>query len=254
MGIEPDTATILFYVFDGYMVRATDKQTYGEQTPAIIDPKTKKATGAAGAAATLAALAALGGQTATAIRGDLATVVSNIATQFALHRVVITAGMHNVADTYSLIPADIFASVTPKELPTFVNAALQAFRRHMTNDSNGTGPGSNTLGGSIGPFHAPGVGGYCDFINAPLYRSVGGVEDAYGAVADLWRSYEAHRVSVGGTNAHGTADVTHTLTALPPLLAVHAAFLTVTAALSPAPAPGQQSGVALLTAIGAKAS
>jgi hypothetical protein len=81
----------------------------------------------------------------------------------------------------------------------------------------------------------------------PLYQSVGSQEEAYAALADIWRAHEGHRVNL---TVHGTADAATSMSALPKILVVHREFLEVLASLSPAAPPAQSSGGQLLISVG----
>jgi hypothetical protein len=84
----------------------------------------------------------------------------------------------------------------------------------------------------------------------PLYQSVGSLEDANGAIADIWRAHEGHRVNAV---VHGTSDTANAIPALPLIFRVHIQFLTVLAALTPTAPPAQSSLVmALISRAGFK--
>jgi hypothetical protein len=148
---------------------------------------------------------------------------------------------------------DAFASaITPSSFPSIVSKLLTSMRQHFTND-NGQGAGSAgldpaTTDTTLNPYHHVG-GPVFDLTNMPLFQSVGGTAESYRALADIWRAYEAHRVSA---TVHDSADGTNALTGLPLLLDVHYAFFVQLAALSPTVPDSQSSGaVTLMTQVGA---
>lgn len=246
-GVGGDTANLVLYVWND-TIRATDLSSHGEATPAIIEPSSPRAASAMAATAVRSALTALVDVTAATAIGTVSTVVSNIVTKWNAH--LTQASVHQNNDSDNSISNEYSQAPTPATLADSVSYILNRVRRHYTNDGDfgpgtaGTDPTADPPDTTTAPYHdVAGKGGAVfDYTNMPLFESVGDVGDAYRALADLFRSYEAHRVS---TDVHDAADSTNSLTALPVLLAVHQQFFTQLAAISPT-VPDTQSTAAVL--------
>lgn len=237
IGVGADTGTLVLWVWDG-TIRATTIAEYGEKTPAIVRRSTARASTAADDANTAAALSALVGVGWSTAVGDITTLVAQIRTKQNAHNSLTSGSVHAGADTINVILSENAGAPTPTELATFVNDAIQKFRRHRLNDAElGTGSAS---------YHSPSGNDTGDFTNMPLFRSVGSLEEAYAGLADLWRAHEAHRVS---TTAHGAADNTNSLPSISgTILNVHRYFLASLAALAPTSAPAESDAAVNLAA------
>jgi hypothetical protein len=231
LGVGEDTAKLALYVWDA-TIRQTTIEQHGEATPGVSSPSGPRAKLAAESTTVLAALAALVGVTATTAIGTTSTVVSNIITRWNLH--IASLVFHDAADAPDAIAVGLATATDPAKLKQFVDAMLLAMRQHFSND-----PATGVV--DAADYHNVG-GKKNDWANAPLVRSVGNHSEAYAALADIHRAYEAHRAS---TTVHNSADGT-ALTALPTLLAVHSAFFAVLAATAPTAPVGQSDGAALL--------
>jgi hypothetical protein len=241
IGSQKDTATLVIWVWND-TIRQTTLAAHGEATPAVISPSTPNATAASDSTALKTALTNLIGVAVATAIGTVATITSEMVTKINAHfaKVSGSPGTHAAADTDNPLTVDIGSASTPAELQTFVSKILIALRYHYLNDATlgGTNSGIDSAG-----YHVVSAAKKNDFLDAPLFRSVGSLDEAYRALADIWRSYEAHRAS---TVVHGTADSTNTLTTLPKLLLVHKEFFIVLASASPTTPPTQSSGAVVL--------
>lgn len=248
ISVGQDSATLVFYVLNA-TIKATSVALHGELTPTIEAPEVSRAATAAGSTNVTAALLALADTSVTTALGTISTVLSNMVSVLNAHFATV-GSVHFSADSTSTIKNEIASAPTPSNLPNAVTEVVTRLRRHMTNDA-GSGIGSaNGVGGAPTRWHSPSAA-VSDMLNAPLSNGAGGAADALTVLADVWRSYEAHRVS---TAAHGVADNTNTLTALPKILDVIRYFLAALASTAPSPQPGQSSGSALLSQWGFRES
>ncbi len=253
LGTGADHATLVFWVWNE-KIQFTTVAVQGESSPNIINPTSDRAKTAAKSSAV--ALTAVALWNTTVSFTDVASFVSNFVTKFNAH-IILTAGtVHNAADANNGIKTDLAQAPTAQNLSTFVTEALRRLRQHAQNDWNGSGPGSAdgstdpvTAIVAPNPYHRISSVNKADMLNTPVVQGVGETSDAYAACAELWRAYEAHRVS---TAVHGAADSTNTLTALTGILAVHREFYAALAATAPSASPGDQTASALLRAWGFK--
>lgn len=241
IGAGQDKAQLVLFVWND-SIRATSVAVHGETTPAIVNPSTPRSTMAMSDTSVRAAVAALAGQTALAAIGTLGTVISNIRTKFEVHRTQATVHQNNDAD--NAINNSFAATPTPATYALILNELIRKFTQHVENDAGGV---SNLAGKNSRNYHDV-SGTKIDWSNRPLFQSVGSVADAYAATADLWRCYEAHRVSTG---VHDNADNTNALSGLgDTILNVHRLFLVSLAASNPT-APNNKSTAAVLLMAGA---
>lgn len=238
IGVSPDSATLVMWVWND-TIRRTLLAIHGEDSPAISaltpSPRAKAAMGSVAVVTALAALVDVA--TATAL-GSLSSMITGIFLAINGHNPTTAGSVHNAADTDNIVKDSNASTPSPAELPQFVNDALLRMRQHRLNDNGGsvTSPG----GTDSAAYHRRSGANRADFVNMPLYKSVGDLDEAYAALADIWRAHEGHRVNL---TVHGAADTTNTLTALPPILEVHRQFLAVLAAPSPPTPPAQSVGV-----------
>ena len=240
VGYGPDTATLVWWVFGAY-VRPTTLATHGEASPAVIEPTSLRATIAASDPFVL--VYAGNGANATVANnvGDVSAIASDIADKLGAHQ-VLGGSVHNTTDTLNPLPVGLANSVGPKNLPEVVNRFLAIQRAHYSNvdGTNGTGEGTAS-------FHI-GSGGSAktDRTNMPIVESVGDLAQAYAALGDIARSYEAHRVNL---SAHGAADSTNSLMSMPNLVRLHRYFFAALASLNPTAPPTLNSGVVTAVSI-----
>jgi hypothetical protein len=190
--------------------------------------------------AVIAAVDAIAGVTVSSAIGDIDAIVSDIVTNHNAHN-NIAGGIHNDADTDNQIPVFYASTMAPKDLPTFVNVALQYQRRHRTNDDGSGTPGA-------GEYHDPtGSSAKADFANIPIIDQVAGLAEAYAALAEIWRCHEGHRVTPSEWHGTPSAPVSSfALATLPPILQVHLRVFEVLASFSSAAVPTQIPGAQLL--------
>jgi len=242
VGVSPDTATLVVWVWDT-TIRATLLGVHGEASPRLeAQSPTARTLSAMATPAVLTAVAALADTTQATALGSLALIVSEMGTDINAHN-ALGATAHNAADADNAIPVELRSSPSPQTLAEFVNDALLKMRRHRLNDHGGKPAIPENPGTGSAAYHQIGGVRQADLLNMPLYQGVASLDEAYGALADIWRAHEGHRVS---TAVHGTADTTTGLAALPKVLEVHRQYLTVLASLSPAVPPAQAALVQAL--------
>lgn len=248
IGARPDIASLVVWVW-GDTIHATTVALHGETTPILTNPSSPRAKTAAKSTSVIADLATLDGTPASDARGSdstLATLIGQIWSKSMGHYSNATAHAHTDTD-HTIDTAFLPNAIAPDSLNVFVNAALKSLTRHYENDKDGTGVGS----AGTNSYHRPGGNTASDLGNALLFQGVSSPEDTLNAIADIVRSYEAHRVD---TSVHNSADNTNNITAtIPKLVTLARDFMTATAASTPAAAVGDSSGAALLKAWGAKA-
>ncbi len=238
IGPPGNQATLVVWVWDETIYRTT-KAEHGEDSPAITaqspSPSIKTAMESSTVTAALTALGA--GVTAAAATGNLATIVYDYWNQYDGH---VQAFTHPDDDLFNYLNASFSNAYGQKDLQEFVNKALQLIKYHVTNDAS-----LDTAGGVFGPGSAS-YHNSSDRASLPLYDNVGSFSDAYAALADLHRCYESHRVA---EPAHDSPDTGHALAALPLILQVHSAFLTVLASTNPPVPPAQSIGMQTLISL-----
>jgi hypothetical protein len=217
IGQGQDTGDLILYVAND-LIKETTIATHGRATPAVEKPRTDKATTAAEGSALATALADLVGTSATTALGSLSTVTTNAIDKFNLH--IASGTFHATPDVDNAISASFRSPTCAEALKRSLAALLKALSAHTRNDSVVTpaGTGSAAWHGTV-----------VDWASIPLFESSATVADHVRALADAWRSFEAHRTAA----AHLAPDTTNTLTALPKLLNVHRLFLRELASLNP---------------------
>ncbi len=248
--IGQDALTLVLWVWGG-TIRATSIGVQGEVSPALLATSaTPKAQVAVESTAVIALLDALAEDTVSTAVGTPSTILGNAAggviKEFNDHRS--QAGVHSTDDTYNVIPTGLATAASADNLPDAVNEVLRFIRQHYTNDAVEAGTDPPGAGRDTGNYHSV-AGLVNDNANMPLYQSVGSASEAYWALADIHRSYEAHRVSLDDTSGvHEIVDSTNTLTALPSLLALGSAIFTVWASTTPTTPATMSSGAMTLIA------
>lgn len=225
MGIGGDTANLVLYVADT-TIRQTTLAVQGEATPAIEKPKTDKASTAAGNAGLLAALALLAGVNAATSLGDLSALATDFIDKFNAH--VQSSVFHYTGDiSANVIPSAFRNPANAEALKRALAIILRSLSAHIRNDSASAPVGTGAL-----TFHVISTVGVVDWASMPLFESTSTISEHVRGLADAHRAFESHRPAA----AHLVPDNTNVLTALSPLLNVHALFLAGLANLSP-PAP-----------------
>ena len=242
VGVGSDKVTLVLWVFDT-KIQETSLAVHGEASPAIVPASaTPRVQTIIETAAVDAALLELRNATVSTAAGSATTVLGDIIAKWNLH--LVAAGVHEAADSDNDIPLGLSSAASAANLQDAVGAILPLIRYHYTNDPVLTGA---TSGRDAASYHNV-SGKKNDNGNMPLVTGVSGLGDAYWALADLWRSYEAHRVS---TAVHDAADTTDALDALPLLLQVALQIFTVLASTSPTvPATQSAGAMTLISAAG----
>lgn len=231
LGAGADTCTLALWVWND-RIRATTIAVHGEISPALIDPTTSRMRAAIEAPAVLAALAALEGETAAVALGNLDAAFSDIVAKFNAH--LAQAGVHAASDTNNDVAAGA-ASVATNDT---INEALASFRRHFRNDANDTVTPA-IIGDGTANYHS-------GYFSTPIVTSPRTQAERVLAVADLWRSFAAHRLS----SVHAALDTVNVPNALAPIPALAAAILTELASVTPSSPAWQSTGAQGLLAIG----
>jgi hypothetical protein len=253
-GAGKDRATLRVYLWND-TVRATNVETHGEATPAIVDAKTARIENVCRAANVVTALANLVDQTSSTLVGSgIDGILTNAITNVRAHLADPLTTWHTASDNDNQTTIGYQSADNPERMQRALTQLLSDFDAHMRND-NGTGTGT-------AQYHINGAGNpITDWVDALLWTACGSQAEATIAVADLWRAYEAHRVRFASPPAgylvHLAADATNTLTALPAnsVFSVHYAVLVELAKTNPsatAPAtsnPGAQRIAAELGAV-----
>lgn len=229
IGFGQDRATLVLWVWDA-TIKPTTFDLHGETSPAIQGATTSRAITAASSTGVTTALTALENVTATTALGTLTTVLNEMIDDYNAHRV--QGSVHSANDTNNVIASSFKGANSEAALKRSAAEIIQKLDRHMRNDNAGAGTGSAA-------YHST-----ADGTNALLTGPPGSLAETIGALADVWRVYEAHRAS--GTPIHSAADSTNTLAALPKLLDVHRQFLAMTQPLAPSPPETANAGAVTL--------
>ncbi len=236
VGKSPDSATLTLWIF-GSTIRGTTLAVHGEASPSLSKPASTKAGIAVESTAVQDALLPLVDADVATALGDLGTIVLNLGTIINGH--LANGSVHNAADAVNVIPVGLTSSVSPNDLPKVMSSIFGSLKRHFQNDDGG-----KTTGVVPGPdsadYHQ--LAGILkeDTIDLPIFDSVGDLETAYAGIADVWRSYEAHRQNLG---VHLLVDSTNVLSPLPAVLQLHQLFISVLASIAPVVPPTINSGV-----------
>jgi len=222
LGTSTDQADLLLYVTDS-TIQPTLLAVHGVASPAIQGAKTDRAKTAAQNAGVVAAVAALAGTSAATSLGTLGTVATDFIDKFNAH--IVGGSFHATTDgADNHIPRDFRNPTTADALKRTLGRILKSLSNHIRNDTY-----SNPAGTGVAQWHQLGGENVVDWTSLPLFESSSKISEHVRALADAWRSYEAHR----GSAAHTAPDNTNVLSALPPLLHVHELFLAELAKLSP---------------------
>lgn len=228
IGPAQEKATLVIWVWNDIII-ATYKSIHGEDSPAITaNPATDRIKSAIESTSVESALLALVNQPVSSVVGSLSSIVSNYCQKWNAH--IGDSVVHIDSDNANTLALSYYYAYGPNDLKDFVNQALSSARYHYSNNDK-TGPDN-------GNYHT-----IADRPNTPVYQSANSFSDAYGAVADLWRCYELHRLS---GSSHPVVDTTNSLSALPPLMVVHREFLNVITSANPTPPAAQSTGAQLL--------
>jgi hypothetical protein len=240
-----DSVNLVVWVWND-TIRATTRGTHGEASPAVfkIGATARELAVVESAAVKAAALDLVDVSVATAL-GTAGAFLANTAGGFVKewNDHVADSTVHQDADADNDIPTGLASVASAKALKQSVSEILSRVRNHYLNDA---AYGNTVAGRDTGNYHDV-SGKLNDNVNLPIIDGVSD-DDAYWAQAELYRSYEAHRVSASPTGVHDSADTTNALSALSPMLEVARQIFAVWAATSPTPAATVSSGATLLSA------
>lgn len=238
-------ATLNLYVWD-QTILPTYKSVHGEDTPSITaDPAVDLVKTAIESDSVKAALLALNNQSAAAVIGDLEYIVNDYFIVWNAH--ISDGEFHHNTDDLNWLNTSLKRSFTSSTLVDFVNACIFLNRLHFLDDNSQSKEleVTDNIGPGFGGFHVE-----SDRPNLSIYQSVGGFDEAYGALVDLARSYESHRLAPG---VHMEIDTANFLDNLPLLMQVHRAYLDIVSSPNPPAPPAQSTGAqALISGAGFK--
>jgi hypothetical protein len=235
-----DSVNLVCWVWND-TIRNTTRAVHGEDSPRLVKEKaTDRERAALESSDVQDALDELIDSSVDDAIGDLVATLSDIVTNFTLH--LTQATVHFAGDNENTPPAGLISSLGAYTTKDAVNELLKRFYYHYTNDQTLIdNPGRDTA-----QYHYDSV--YLDDnANLPLFQSVND-KNAYWAIADLWRSYEAHRLSVSPGGSHLVADTFNPLADLPPLLEVANQVFAIWSSVDPVVPPTQSSGAMTLIA------
>lgn len=235
LGANGDTATLVLWVWDD-SIRATSLGVHGEVSPALQNDSPSPRARMAMESATVTALVdALAGMTVDDATAGWDSFLEDFISNWNEH--LTEAGVHDNHDTENEIPDGLSNAASSTTLKDALAEIVLRLRYHYTNDAQ---LGGVTSGRDSASYHTGN-----DNRNLPLIAGVSDA-DAFFALADLYRSYEAHRVSA---SLHDAPDTVNALSSpAAPLLELAAAFFRVLASTSPTPPPAQSSGASKLIA------
>jgi hypothetical protein len=237
LGVGADTAELLIYVLAGGVIETT-QELHGVVSPVLRSSKTGLAKVAAESAVVRAAVAALP-ELAGVLLGNVAAWLNSLHTAINAH--LQDGDVHANADGNNVV-SDAFRNATTTEGQKRAVAAMRkALDNHMRNDD----PSASPPGTGTGNYH-DGAGGSVDWANALLSAAPGDQLSVLVSAADTYRAYEAHRLS----DVHAEPDSTNVVSAPPPLLALHVAFIRQLATHTPDTPTNEHSAKALLLSAG----
>jgi hypothetical protein len=236
LGCGGDTATLKIYTHNQTVIQ-TELPVHGEATPRVdlATGATPRARLAAEAQGVRDAVTALAGQDTDDLVGDISGSLDNLLTKIRAH--LVQSGRHVSNDTDNSIGTSFNGATTAPSRAATLSELRRLLGRHMRNDS---GAGTGSAG-----YHSA-----ADWTSLPL--DAASPSDALTdgiSHADVWRAYEAHRISA----IHRAADNVNRADELPPLLELHRQFLIALAASSiAAPSTGQSGSSLLISQLGFK--
>lgn len=233
-----DQISLVLWVW-GDRIQGTSNAVHGEDTPAIQSASgTPRANAVAESRSAshgiVAALAALRGTLVSDAIGSPQAVLADLVAKWNAHMTE-SGGVHNANDGDNAIPAGLANAATPDGLAQVAGEILSRVRQHYTNDP--------VLGGSLAgrdkaSYHQLSGTKRNDNASMPVISGAGGAQDAYWLIADLCRSYEAHRVSLAVHGATGAAA----LAALPPIMQIGRLVLGMLSSTDPVVPTTQSTG------------
>jgi hypothetical protein len=240
-----DSVNLVVWVWND-TIRATTRGTHGEASPAVFKSgaTARELAAIESAAVKAAALDLVDVAVATAL-GTPGAVLANSAGGFVRewNDHLADSTVHQDADAVNVLPTGLASVASTKALKQSVSEILARVRNHYLNDA---AYGNTVAGRDTGDYHNV-TNKVNDNTNLPIIDGVSD-DDAYWAQAEIWRSYEAHRVSASPSGVHDSADAANVLTALPKMLEVARQIFAIWAATSPTAAATVSSGATLLSA------
>ena len=230
VGAGSDSATLVVYVNNTDIVQ-TDKKAHGENTPALINSSGARVTTAINSTAVQAALSALVDTSASTSLGMLTSVYGSVRSNFNAH--LTESGVHGVDDTNHSVSSAFSNPDSPKALEQAVTELAKQMRLHFENqDADQYGVGTDSYHNSA------------DWENILVALPTGNTAGVVTALANLHLSFEAHRAN---NVLHQLADFVNDASDLPPLLALHSAFINELRQTNPAtPAVSTQAAITLI--------
>lgn len=201
VGYSGSTGQLLVYVFDD-TIRETSEGVQGEASPEIINTSNGAARTAALDSNVQTQLAALDDAAVSTVAGTISAYLDNIITRFNLHSISTT--FHASGDNDNVIDGSFFNPSGPAGIVASLNELRLKLDLHMRNaKSDATETGSQA-------YHAPVAGKRADLENMILAPPADSsdMSTAYVLLGDIYRAYEAHRVSETPTGVHDADDPT----------------------------------------------
>ncbi len=233
LGVGQDTAELLLYVHNAQVI-VTTLELHGVVSPALRSTKTGLAKVAAESSAVRAAVLALVGVAVTVL-GNTTTWLDSLLARFNAH--LTQSGVHSANDTDNTVSTAFAHASTTEAQKKTVSALRKALDNHMRNDN----PAATTPGTGSAAYHNGGAG-RADWANALLPTAASNQLSVLVSAADVYRAFEAHRIS----GVHTTSDTTNVAAAPSALLALHVAFVRQLATHSPVNPANEHSAKSLL--------
>lgn len=237
VGAAGDYATLVLYVVDETILATTEAE-HAEKTPALVSSTSERARVASVSSTVQTKLAALANITVSDSLGSIPEILAELAIVASEHY---TAPTHQLVDEDGSVELQRYRGAVPSAsgIISEANRIRSLLVRHLQNDSS--------AGSGAGLYHSDIDGyGYPDLKNLPIAGSAVDAQSARILIADLHRSYEAHRAQVSSPQSHLSVDMANMLTALPAMLALDSAFLSVLASNQPTTPTESNAGVVML--------
>lgn len=228
-----DTLTVVVWVWDD-AIRATTAAVHGEDSPSVLAAtSTARALAVTESDTVLDALNALVNQPTSTAIGTMSVVLSDFISKWNGH--LTAASVHTDDDTYNAIPVGLASGSNSATFGTAITEIIPLIRQHYTNDAVA---GKIVYGRDSAGFHNVSFKTN-DNANLPILPGATQLSEAYWALADLCRSYEAHRQN---TTHHHLVDSTHGLADRPLLMQLGEIALGILASVNPVTPVTQSSG------------
>lgn len=219
--VGADTLELALWVWDT-TIRGTTKADQGEDSPVLTaTSETPRARAAVESASVVAALAALRDALATQALGSVSTVLTNLVAKWNAH--LVESGVHASDDTLNGMKPGFGGVTSAASLAETISEILPLIRQHYLNDAV---LGGTVFGRDSADYHDISGIKKNDSRDLPVIQGASGLADGYWAVAELCRSFEAHRPS---TDFHPSPDSVNYLDPRPLLMQLGEAVLEVLA-------------------------